>query len=86
LLVQPLVPRFDYELALTSRVESDDIIAVYMHEHIIGGSTVMVLGMVVVVCVITAVMAVVVVVRHAHEFVWRLETDGREKSKRVQLT
>jgi len=46
----------------------------------------MVLGMVVVVCVITAVMAVVVVVRHAHEFVWRLETDGREKSKRVQLT
>jgi hypothetical protein len=69
LLIQSLVPRFDYLLALTDGVQRDDIIAVYMHEYIIGGSTAIcvTLRMVMAMCVIAAIMVVVVVVRHGSE-------------------
>ena len=63
-LVQSLVPRLDYFLTLTSRVQRDDIIAVYMREHVIGRSTGICLSMIMTMRMVAAVMAVVVVVRH----------------------
>ena len=50
--------------AVTVRRAALDIITVYMHEHVIGGSTD--ICMVMAMRVISAVMVVVVVVRHIY--------------------
>jgi hypothetical protein len=67
LLIQSLVPRFDYLLALAGRVQSDDIIAVYMHEYVIGGSTGVCMAMIMTMCVVATIMVVLMVVRHGYD-------------------